>query len=197
MRTLIVATSNSNKLSELREMLPNNEVLGLKDLGIFEEIPETGSTLQENALIKARYLYERLKRPILAEDTGLEVEILNNEPGVFSARYAGVENNAEANINKLLLNLEGKSERKAKFRTVIAFIHEGHEYLFEGEVHGEIGHEKKGTKGFGYDPIFIPEGQDMSFAQMENNKKNSISHRGKALEKFLNWIHSNDSLTLK
>lgn len=190
MQTLIIATSNNNKLNEIREMLPNTEVLGLKDLNFHEDIPETGSTLEENALIKAKFLYDILKKPVIAEDTGLEVEALNNAPGVFSARYAGPHNDAEANIDKLLMNLKDKKNRNARFRTVIAYINDGQEYFFEGIINGAISTEKMGTGGFGYDPIFIPEGFDISFAQMEKEQKNEISHRGRALRKFL------DELTL-
>jgi len=189
MQSLIVATSNTNKLTEIREMLPNTSVLGLKDLDFHEDIPETGSTLHENALIKARYLYDKLMMPVIAEDTGLEVDILNNEPGVFSARYAGPHNDSEANMNKLLENLMNKDNRKARFRTVIAYIINGQEYFFEGIVNGIIAYEKMGTEGFGYDPIFIPDGYDVSFAQMDKHQKNEISHRGRALRSFLNWFN--------
>ncbi len=195
MNTLIVATSNLNKLKELREMLLGVEVLGLKDLDIFEEIPETGATLEENALIKARYLFDIIQKPVMAEDTGLEVSSLGGAPGVYSARYAGPNNDPEANMNKLLDNLKDKDDRKARFRTVIAYISNDEELLFEGVVNGHISHEKMGHEGFGYDPIFIPEGFDMSFAQMDKYKKNEISHRGRALRNFLNRLNSDSIKT--
>lgn len=190
MKTIVVSTSNPHKLIEFRQMMPHTDVKGLKDLGFTEEIPETGNTLEENALIKARFLYEKLSMPVMAEDTGLEVEAINNEPGVYSARYAGPENDSEANMKKLLTRLMNEENRKARFRTVIAFINEDGEFLFEGIINGIISNEKLGLNGFGYDPIFFPDGFHKSFAQMSNEEKNAISHRGQALKKLLQWMES-------
>lgn len=192
MKTLIVSTANPNKLEEFRQMMPDTEVKGLRDLGILTDIPETGKTLEENALIKARFLFDKLGIPVMAEDTGLEVEALNNEPGVYSARYAGPDNNAEANMEKLLKNLQDEENRCARFRTVIAFINQEAEYLFEGIVYGIIGEQKMGLQGFGYDPVFIPDGYKETFAQMSKEEKNTISHRGQALTRFLKWYRMQD-----
>ncbi len=180
---LLFATGNAHKLTELRQVLGQQyEIAGLKDLGIPTDIPETGVTLHENAAQKAQYLYEKLGTPCLAEDTGLEVEALDGAPGVYSARFAGPDCNAEENMKKLLNELEGCPNRKARFRTVIALVEGGEMTFFEGICPGTIARQSKGDKGFGYDPVFIPEGFDKTFAQMNAREKNAISHRKKAVE---------------
>lgn len=189
---LVFATNNRHKLDEIRAILGDKiELLSLNDINCHDEIPETANTLQGNALIKAKYIYEKFGMNCFADDTGLEVDSLNGEPGVYSARYAGEECNSEANMNKLLDNLTGKTDRDAQFRTVIALIINGEEKLFEGCVKGIISNEKKGDTGFGYDPIFIPEGFSESFAQMGSEIKNSISHRYRATEKLCKYLKEN------
>ena len=186
---LVFATNNKHKLEEVRAILGNKvEVLSLNDINCHDDIPETADTLQGNALIKARHIYEKYGFDCFADDTGLEVEALGGEPGVYSARYAGEECNSEANMRKLLHNLTGKSNRNAQFRTVIALIIKGEEKLFNGIVKGCITEEKMGNSGFGYDPIFIPEGFSESFAQMSCEMKNSISHRYRATEQLGNYL---------
>ena len=190
MNKLVFATANKHKLKEVQAMLPDNiQIISLSDIGFTGDIPETEDTLEGNALLKARYIHERYHIPCFADDTGLETEALNGAPGVYSARYAGVEGSqevrAKANINKLLNELAGKTNRKARFRTVIAYIDaDNKEYLFEGVVNGSIIEEVKGAEGFGYDPIFLPEGYDVTFAQMPLSEKNQISHRARAFQKF-------------
>ncbi len=189
---LVFATNNRHKLQEVRDILGERvEVLSLKDIDCNDEIPETGTTLEENALIKARWVKDKYGYNCFADDTGLEVEALGGAPGVYSARYAGEECDSQANMLKLLENLTGKSNRNAQFRTVIALIIENKEILFDGVVKGVISEKKMGDAGFGYDPIFIPEGYGMSFAQMESTLKNSISHRYRATEKLNDYINNN------
>jgi XTP/dITP diphosphohydrolase len=186
---LVFATNNKYKLDEIRDILGGKiEVLSLNDIDCHDEIPETADTLQGNALIKARYIHEKFGVNCFADDTGLEVDALDGAPGVYSARYAGEECNSEANMHKLLHNLTGKSDRKAQFRTVIALIIDGEEKLFNGIIKGEITDEKKGDSGFGYDPIFIPEGFSVSFAQMGNEEKNKISHCYRAAIQLSNYL---------
>ena len=186
---LVFATNNRHKLDEVRAIVGDRvEVLSLNDIECHDEIPETADTLQGNALIKARYIYDKYGLDCFADDTGLEVEALGGEPGVYSARYAGEECSSEANMQKLLQNLTGKSNRNAQFRTVIALIINGEEKLFNGIVKGSITEEKRGDSGFGYDPIFIPEGFSESFAQMSSEQKNSISHRYRATEQLSNYL---------
>ncbi|MBR3884311.1 MAG: non-canonical purine NTP diphosphatase [Bacteroidaceae bacterium] len=186
---LVFATNNKHKLEEIRDILGSRvEVLSLNDINCHDEIPETADTLEGNALIKARYIYEKYGVDCFADDTGLEVDVLNGAPGVYSARYAGESNDSKANMNKLLQNLTGKSNRIAQFRTVIALIIKGEEKIFDGIVKGFIAEEKKGDSGFGYDPIFIPDGFSESFAQMTNEQKNSISHRFRATEKLNDYL---------
>ena len=186
---LVFATNNKHKLEEVRAILGNRiEVLSLNDINCHDDIPETADTLEGNALIKARYIYEKFGVDCFADDTGLEVDVLGGEPGVYSARYAGEECNPEANMHKLLHNLTGKNKRNAQFRTVIALIINGEEKLFNGIVKGTISREKMGNAGFGYDPIFIPEGFSESFAQMTSDMKNSISHRYRATEELSNYL---------
>jgi XTP/dITP diphosphohydrolase len=190
MKEVIFATSNPNKVREVNEMLPHLTIKSLKDIGCTEEVPETTGTIQGNALQKARYVSENYKVDCFSEDTGLEVEALNGEPGVDTAHYAGPERSADANMALLLTNLEGKESRKARFRTVVALILNGEEHQFEGIVNGTIAQAKMGDGGFGYDPIFIPDGYDISFAEMDKTEKNKISHRGRAIEKLMKFLNS-------
>lgn len=186
---LVFATNNKHKLEEVRAIIGDRvEILSLNDIDCHDDIPETADTLQGNALIKARYIHEKYNVDCFADDTGLEVEALGGEPGVYSARYAGEECDSQANMHKLLENLTGENNRKAQFRTVIALIIKGEEKLFNGIVKGEISREKMGNSGFGYDPIFIPEGFSQSFAQMSSEMKNSISHRYRATEQLSNYL---------
>lgn len=189
---LVFATNNRHKLDEVRAIVGNRvEVLSLNDIGCHDDIPETADTLQGNALIKARYIHEKFGVDCFADDTGLEVEALDGAPGVYSARYAGKECDSEANMQKLLQNLTGKSNRNAQFRTVIALIIKGEEKLFNGIVKGTITEDKRGDSGFGYDPVFIPEGFSESFAQMSGDMKNSISHRYRATLELSNYLKEN------
>ena len=189
MKKLVFATGNANKVKEVNELLDGSfEVLSLKDIGFEEELPETTGTIAGNALQKARTLYRALKVDCFAEDTGLEVDALNGEPGVNSARYAGAAKSSEDNIDLLLKNLAGSPNRKARFRTVVALILDGKEYLFEGIAEGEILLERVGTGGFGYDPVFLPKGAKKTFAQMNADEKNAISHRGKAIRKLISFL---------
>ena len=186
---LVFATNNLHKLKEVQEMLSNAiEVLSLKDIGCFEDIEETESTLEGNAKLKADYITEKYGFDCFADDTGLEVEALDGNPGVYSARYAGEHGNAEKNMEKLLNELQNKSSRKAKFRTIIALNLRNKQYLFEGICDGEILNEKTGVKGFGYDPIFKPKNASCSFAEMNSEEKNIISHRGIAIQKLVNFL---------
>ncbi|MGB0805863.1 MAG: RdgB/HAM1 family non-canonical purine NTP pyrophosphatase [Salibacteraceae bacterium] len=185
---LIFATNNEHKLQELKQAVPHLSLKGLKEAGIFEDIPETGSTLKANALIKARFLYDKLGVDCFADDTGLEVESLEGRPGVFSARYAGEQASFSDNNEKLLKELKNKANRKAQFKTVICLILTGKEYYFEGICKGEILKDYSGTDGFGYDPIFQPVGFNQSFAQMSMDQKNAISHRGLAVKKLIEFL---------
>lgn len=186
---LVFATNNKHKLEEVRAIVGDRvEILSLNDIDCHDDIPETADTLQGNALIKARYIHEKYNVDCFADDTGLEVEALDGAPGVYSARYAGEECDSQANMHKLLENLTGENNRNAQFRTVIALIIKGEEKLFNGIVKGEISREKMGNSGFGYDPIFIPEGFSQSFAQMSSEMKNSISHRYRATEQLSNYL---------
>ena len=189
---LVFATNNRHKLQEVRDIVGDRvEVLSLADIDCHDDIPETADTLQGNALIKARHIYEKYGYDCFADDTGLEVEALGGAPGVYSARYAGEECDSEANMRKLLENLTGKTNRDAQFRTVIALIIEGEERLFNGVVKGTIATEKKGDSGFGYDPVFIPEGHTESFAQMGSEMKNSMSHRFRATRQLGIYLKEN------
>ena len=186
---LVFATHNTNKAREIQSIMPNGvEVLSLEDIGCDEDIPETGDTLTENALQKARYVYSKFGLNCFADDTGLEVIALNNEPGVYSARYAGPERDANANMDLLLQNLSGHSDRSARFRTCIALIIHGEETLFDGTVDGSIGKEKLGTEGFGYDPIFYPEAATRTFAEMTLDEKSEQSHRARAFKKMIAYL---------
>lgn len=186
---LVFATNNKHKLEEIQDLLGDKvKLLSLKDISFFEEIPEDYDTLKENALQKARYIYDRFKLNCFADDTGLEIDYLKGAPGVMSARYAGLKCSFEDNVVKVLQELDGAVNRKARFRTVIALILEGEEYFFEGIVDGEILTQNNGNKGFGYDPIFRPLGYDKSFAQMEMDEKNEISHRARATRKLVDFL---------
>lgn len=188
---LVFATNNLHKLREVQEMLSNSiEVLSLKDIGCFEEIEETENTLEGNAKLKADYITQKYGFDCFADDTGLEVEALNGKPGVYSARYAGEHGNAEKNMEKLLIELQNKSSRKAKFRTIIALNLRNKQYLFEGICNGKILNEKTGIKGFGYDPIFKPRNASCSFAEMSSEEKNIISHRGIAIQELVQFLNS-------
>lgn len=188
-KKLVVATNNAHKLEEISAILGNEmELLSLKDIHCNADIPETADTLEGNARQKAMYIHENYGMDCFADDTGLEVEALNGAPGVFSARYAGDGHDSEANMQKLLKELEGKENRKAQFRTAICLIMESKEYLFEGIVKGYIIEEKRGGSGFGYDPIFVPEGYNQTFAELGNDVKNTISHRARAVEKLCTFL---------
>jgi len=188
-RKLVVATNNAHKLEEIAAILGNEkDILSSKDIQCDADIPETADTLEGNARQKAMFIYENYGMDCFADDTGLEVEALNGAPGVFSARYAGDGHDSEANMQKLLKELEGKENRKAQFRTAICLMMEGKEYLFEGIVKGEIIEEKRGGAGFGYDPIFVPEGYEQTFAELGNDVKNTISHRARAVEKLCTFL---------
>lgn len=192
MKKIVFATNNPHKISEIRDILGNRfNVVSLAEIGCHDEIPETGDTLEANALQKAEYIHNHYGIDCFADDTGLEVNALGGAPGVHSARYAeGTDHNSEANMQRLLSELDGADDRSARFRTVIALILDGKQYLFEGEVKGRIDTEKHGNGGFGYDPLFIPEGYSESFASLGENIKNSISHRAKAVAKLATFLNS-------
>ena len=188
---LVFATHNSNKAKEIQSLLPDDfQILTLTKINCLNEIPETAETLEGNSLLKAQFVSDNFNMNCFADDTGLEIVALNGKPGVYSARYAGVEKNAEANMNLVLSELENESNRKAQFRTVITLILNEKTVLFEGIVKGEICTEKRGTDGFGYDPIFIPEGQSKTFAEMTLTEKNQQSHRARAFEKMIEFLKS-------
>lgn len=188
-RKLVFSTNNEHKLEEVRAKIGKYyQILSLKDLDNDTDIPETGDTLEENAMIKADYLWKTYGYNCIADDTGLEVEALDNTPGVYSARYAGEHKSSEDNVVKLLHELEGKENRKARFRTVIALIMGGKRYLFEGKVEGTITTSPRGTSGFGYDPVFQPKGYDKTFAELTLDDKNEISHRAKAVDQLVLFL---------
>jgi XTP/dITP diphosphohydrolase len=189
-RKLVIATNNAHKLQEIAAILGDEiELLSLKDIRCFDEIPETAETLEGNALMKARYIRDRFGMDCFADDTGLEVEALHGAPGVFSARYAGGEgHDSEANMQKLLKELQGETNRAARFRTVIALLMDGEEHLFEGIVNGSIIEEKRGAAGFGYDPLFVPTGYDATFAELGEEVKNQISHRARAVQQLVDFL---------
>ncbi|WP_278622696.1 non-canonical purine NTP diphosphatase [Parabacteroides gordonii] len=189
MKTLVFATNNKHKLDEVQKIASGSvNIVSLEDIDCHDDIPETSDTLEGNALQKALYIKEHYGFDCFADDTGLEVESLNNAPGVYSARYAGPGHNSEANMNKLLQEMNGIENRKACFRTIIALIFNGKEYFFEGIVNGQITKEKRGTSGFGYDPIFIPDNYTETFAEMGNDIKNTISHRAEAVKKLSSFL---------
>lgn len=189
---LIFATNNRHKLTEVNQILGDTiQLTTLAECGITEDIPETSPTIEGNALQKARYVWERTGRNCFADDTGLEVDALDGAPGVHSARYATDGHDFEANVTLLLRNLEGVEQRGAQFRTVVALIVDGKEYLFEGIVCGRITCERHGEGGFGYDPVFIPDGEELTFAEMTPEAKNAISHRGRAMARLAEWLQKN------
>ena len=188
---LVFATNNQHKLKEVQKMLPNSiQLLSLKDIHCFDEIEETATTLEGNARLKADHITEKYGYHCFADDTGLEINSLNGQPGVFSARYAGEHGDSEKNMQKVLNNLAGKVDRTAQFRTVIALNLNHKQYVFEGVCKGEITSEKSGKEGFGYDPIFKPKGYSLSFAEMSSEEKNKISHRGIAVQQLVHFLNS-------
>lgn len=193
---LVFATNNAHKLEEVSAMLGDTfELLSLNDINCHADIPETADTLEGNARLKASFVYQNYGLNCFADDTGLEVEALGGAPGVYSARYAGGEgHDSEANMRKLLAELEGKDNRKARFRTAISLILDGKEYLFEGIVNGEITTEKRGDSGFGYDPVFRPDGYEQTFAELGHEIKNQISHRARAVQKLCEFLRQWTSL---
>ena len=196
MNKIILASNNPNKLIEFRAIFTNHNIISLSDIGFNKDIPETGSTLEDNALIKVREIFKLTNAICISDDTGLEVEALNGAPGVFSARYAGEPSNATENIKKLLNELKKKNtiNRSAKFRTVIAYKDSNQELLFEGIVEGSISLAPKGTSGFGYDPIFVPSDYKLTFAEMSIDIKNNISHRANAIKKLKEYFLNNNSI---
>jgi XTP/dITP diphosphohydrolase len=186
---LVFATNNKNKIKEINNLIGNSiELLSLADINCFEDIPETSDTIAGNALQKAQYVFDKYGYSCFADDTGLEIECLNNEPGIYSARYAGSQRASNDNMDKVLVNLKGKINRNAHFKTVIALIIDGKETLFEGIAKGEITEAKSGSEGFGYDPIFKPLGYETTFSEMSLDKKNEISHRGKAVRLLTQFL---------
>ena len=192
---LVFASNNPHKVKEIKSVLGSSfTLLGLNDLDITEDIPENEPDLEGNALSKARYIYKVTGLDVFADDTGLEIETLGGLPGVHSARFAGENKDSSANIAKVLEMLKGKENRKARFRTVIALILDNNEYLFEGVVEGKIIDERRGKDGFGYDPVFIPEGKTRTFAEMDLAEKNTVSHRARAFKKLRDFLGNYDSV---
>ena len=190
MKNIVFATNNKNKLREIRDIVGSRyNILSLSDINCHEDIPETADTIEGNALLKARFVKEKYGYDCFADDTGLEVEALDNRPGVYSARFAGEECNSEKNIDKLLSGLKGIENRKARFRTVIALLKGEKEEEFEGVIYGNISHERHGEGGFGYDKVFVPENYDRTFAEMLPEEKNSISHRAKATRLLIEFLN--------
>lgn len=186
---IIFASNNKNKVQEIQNQVPKSiEIVTLEEIGCTEDIAETGSTLEENAIIKANYITEKYGLPCFADDTGLEIDALNGEPGVYSARYAGEDKNADKNMDLVLQKLHNITNRKALFKTVIALNINNEQHLFTGIVEGEIRNKKTGTNGFGYDPIFEPENLGKTFAEMTLEEKNKLSHRGRAVEKLIDFL---------
>lgn len=191
MQQLVFATNNAHKLEEVQAKAGNQiKLLSLDDINCYDDIEETGLTFNENASIKSHYIYERYKLTCFGDDSGLEINALNNEPGIYSARYAGEHGNHQANMDKVLEKLKGNANRNARFRTVISLIWNGEEHFFEGTVPGTIRTERCGTAGFGYDPIFQPDGYDITFAEMSMDEKNSISHRGRAVDQLIAFLNA-------
>lgn len=189
MRKIVIATNNEHKFKEISPLISEHfELLKLSDINCFEDIPEDQDTIEGNASQKARYIFEKFGFDCFADDTGLEVETLDNEPGVYSARYAGPQRDSNDNIDLLLRKLEGKENRKARFKTIISLFLDSKEYLFEGIVNGRIIENKTGTEGFGYDPVFVPDGYNETFAQMKLEEKNKISHRARATMKLVEFL---------
>lgn len=190
---MVFATNNVHKTAEVANILaPQYQVLNLKDIHCLVDIPETGNTFAENASLKSSYVYQNYHLDCFADDSGLEVDALNNAPGIFSARYSGIKDDS-ANLQLLLKNMEGKSDRKARFKTVISLLKNGENHLFEGVIEGTIRTEPAGSKGFGYDPIFQPNGYNITFAEMEMSEKNKISHRALAMQKLVDFLKEDHS----
>lgn len=188
---LVFATSNQHKIKEIQSLIPGTiKLLSLPEIGCYEEVPETQPTIEGNASQKAYYVFDKYQYNCFADDTGLEIDALGGRPGVLSARYAGEEKNADANMDKILTELKGKASRSARFKTVISLVIDGKEKQFEGIVSGSILNEKRGNRGFGYDPVFQPEGYDHSFAEMSLTEKNKISHRAQAVNKLVEYLNS-------
>jgi XTP/dITP diphosphohydrolase len=191
MQQLVFATNNAHKLEEVQAKAGDHiKLLSLDDINCHDDIAETGLTFNENASIKSNYIYHKYKLNCFGDDSGLEIDALNNEPGIYSARYAGTHGNHEANMDKVLEKLKGSTNRKARFRTVISLIWNGAEHFFEGTVEGTIRTERCGTAGFGYDPIFQPNGYDITFAEMSIDEKNRISHRGRAVDQLIEFLNT-------
>jgi len=189
MRKLVFATNNRHKLEEVSDVLKGHlEILSLKEINCFDDIPETADTLEGNALLKAEHVFHRYNYDCFADDTGLEVEALDGRPGVYSARYGGEDQNAERNMKKLLDELDGKTNRRAQFRTVIALIEGGTVNYFEGKIEGQIIESRRGTTGFGYDPVFVPDGYSQTFAELGSELKNKISHRALAVQALIQYL---------
>ena len=190
---LVFASNNKNKIAEIQQLLPPSiQILSLEEIGCFEEIPETADTIEGNAILKANYVTQNYGYDCFADDTGLEVEALNGDPGIYSARYAGDQKDSNDNMNKLLANLKGESNRNAQFKTVITLNKNGKQILFTGIAKGRITDNKLGEKGFGYDPIFQPEGYTETFAQLSSEIKNKISHRGKATQLLITFLKNEE-----
>ncbi|MGY4535979.1 XTP/dITP diphosphohydrolase [Mucilaginibacter sp. UYNi724] len=191
MQQLVFATNNAHKLEEVQARAGTQiKVLSLDDIGCHDDIEETGLTFNENASIKSQFIYQKYNLNCFGDDSGLEIEALNNDPGIYSARYAGKHGDHEANIDKVLANLKDTTNRKARFRTVISLMWNGEEHFFDGIVNGTIRRERCGTKGFGYDPIFQPDGYDITFAEMSMDAKNRISHRGRAVDLLIGFLNN-------
>lgn len=192
MRKLVFATNNRHKLEEVGDVLKDQlRILSLKEINCFDDIPETADTLEGNALIKAKHVYDTYGYDCFADDTGLEVEALGGRPGVYSARYAGEDQNAARNMEKLLRELEGSTNRRARFRTVVALIEGGKVSYFEGKIEGQIIEQQRGTAGFGYDPVFVPDGYSQTFAELGSELKNKISHRALAVKELIEYLKKN------
>lgn len=191
MKTIIFATQNQNKLNEVKAMLQDFKILGLKEMDYLDDIPETGTTFYENARLKVEFIYEKFGLDCFSDDSGLSIDALDGDPGVYSSRYAGEPADTNKNIEKVLTEMKGKTNRQAHFITVIAMQWEGRLFYFEGKVFGTITEDKRGTNGFGYDPIFIPNGFNRTFAEMTREEKAEISHRGKAVQQLIEFLHQN------
>jgi XTP/dITP diphosphohydrolase len=190
---LVFASNNKNKIQEIQALVPNTiQIVSLEEIGCFEDIPETADTIEGNAILKANYVTEKYGYDCFADDTGLEVEALNGAPGVYSARYAGEQKDANDNMDKLLFELKDKTNRKANFKTVIALNLKGKQNLFSGIIHGKIIEEKIGTNGFGYDPIFVADGYEKTFAELSMEEKSTISHRGIAVKQLIEYFMKNN-----
>lgn len=191
MLQLVFASNNNNKIKEIQQLVPTDiQILSLKDIGCEADIPETADTIEGNAILKANYVTEHYGYPCFADDSGLEIDALNGAPGVYSARYAGSQCNDDDNMNKVLEKLQNETNRKANFKTVIALNMNGEQHLFTGIINGEIIHEKRGTNGFGYDPVFVADGYQKTFAELTMEEKSTISHRGKAVKQLVSFLQN-------